>query len=33
MKTFRCQCGNRVFFLNSRCVNCNRELGYFPRLG
>jgi len=33
MKTFRCQCGNRVFFLNSRCVSCNRELGYFPRLG
>ena len=33
MKTFRCQCGNRVFFLNSRCVNCSRDLGYFPRLG
>lgn len=33
MKTFNCQCGNRVFFLNSHCVNCKQELGYFPRLG
>jgi hypothetical protein len=33
MKTFACQCSNRVFFLNTHCVNCNRALGYFPRLG
>jgi hypothetical protein len=33
MKTFTCQCGNRVFFLNSHCVKCKRELGYFPHLG
>lgn len=33
MKSFTCQCGNRVFFLNSHCVQCKRELGYFPRLG
>lgn len=33
MKTFNCQCGNRVFFLNSHCEQCKRELGYFPRLG
>lgn len=33
MKTFHCQCGNKVFFLNSYCTNCERALGYFPRIG
>lgn len=33
MKTFHCQCGNAVYFLNSYCTACEKELGYFPRLG
>src|SRR5262245_5836820 len=31
MKTFRCACGARVFFENSRCLTCSRELGFVPR--
>jgi|RhiMethySRZTD1v2_1073278.scaffolds.fasta_scaffold134013_2 hypothetical protein len=31
MKTFRCACGARVFFENTRCLTCSRELGFFPR--
>lgn len=30
MKTFHCQCGNTVFFENTRCVACNHELGWCP---
>lgn len=30
MKTFRCACGNLLFFENSRCLNCGRTLGYVP---
>ncbi|HEY3499021.1 MAG TPA: putative zinc-binding metallopeptidase [Polyangiaceae bacterium] len=28
MRTFRCTCGARVFFENSRCLACQRELGF-----
>jgi hypothetical protein len=31
MKTFRCACGTRVFFENTRCLTCARELGFVPR--
>jgi hypothetical protein len=30
MKTFQCACGARVFFRNSRCLTCSRELGFLP---
>jgi hypothetical protein len=30
MRTFRCQCGAAVFFDNSRCLTCGRELGFLP---
>jgi hypothetical protein len=33
MRTFRCQCGARVFFENTHCLACNRELGFFPDRG
>jgi len=30
MKVFECACGARVFFENSRCLTCQRELGFIP---
>ena len=30
MKTFRCHCGNTLNFENSRCLACNRVVGYLP---
>ncbi len=33
MKTFRCQCGNLIFFENSVCQHCNVTLGYIPEQG
>jgi len=30
MKSFVCLCGNRVFFENTQCVSCGRELGWCP---
>lgn len=33
MRTFRCECNNRVFFDNTRCLTCNRELGFLPDHG
>jgi hypothetical protein len=30
MKTFRCACGARIFFENTRCLTCSRELGFVP---
>ncbi|WP_210465426.1 zinc-binding metallopeptidase family protein [Rufibacter roseolus] len=30
MKTFHCSCGNKLFFENSFCVSCNREVGWCP---
>jgi hypothetical protein len=28
MKTFACQCGNRLFFENVQCVACGRDVGW-----
>jgi hypothetical protein len=28
MKTFRCRCGNRLFFDNTRCLECARQVGF-----
>jgi hypothetical protein len=33
MQTFRCSCGARLFFDNSRCLTCGRELGFLPDAG
>lgn len=30
MQSYRCTCGNRIFFDNSLCVACGRELGFCP---
>jgi len=30
MKTFHCHCGNRVFFDNTVCACCHRQLGFDP---
>lgn len=30
MKTFRCACGARIFFENTSCLTCSRELGFVP---
>lgn len=30
MKTFQCACGNTLYFENSRCLRCGRELGFLP---
>jgi hypothetical protein len=30
MKTFDCHCGNRLYFENTNCVKCGRELGFLP---
>ena len=30
MRNFRCECGERVFFDNSRCLRCGLELGFLP---
>ncbi|MGH7787385.1 MAG: zinc-binding metallopeptidase family protein [Candidatus Binatia bacterium] len=30
MRTYRCVCGNVIFFENSRCVACGHELGFCP---
>ncbi len=28
MRQFSCQCGNRLFFENTRCLGCGREVGW-----
>jgi hypothetical protein len=28
MNTFQCSCGNRLFFNNTVCINCNNEVGW-----
>lgn len=33
MRTFTCTCGSRVFFDNSKCLHCGRELGFLPDMG
>lgn len=30
MRTYRCVCGNVIFFDNSHCLACSRELGFCP---
>ncbi|WP_026464275.1 zinc-binding metallopeptidase family protein [Adhaeribacter aquaticus] len=30
MKTFHCSCGNKLFFENSFCLSCHREVGWCP---
>ena len=30
MKTFTCECGNQLFFENTQCLSCGRELGFVP---
>ncbi len=30
MKRFSCECGQAVYFENSRCLSCQRELGFLP---
>lgn len=30
MRVFHCECGASVFFNNSLCLSCGRELGFFP---
>ncbi len=30
MKSFACVCGNAVFFENTQCLSCRRELGWCP---
>lgn len=32
-KAFRCVCGQQVFFNNSECLNCHRQLGFDPKRG
>ncbi len=32
MKTYHCTCGQLIFFENSACVSCKRELGFLPDL-
>ncbi len=33
MKSFHCACGARVFFDNSQCLSCSRELGFVLEQG
>jgi hypothetical protein len=33
MKTSHCQCGNRIYFENTQCLNCNSTLGYLADEG
>ncbi|RYZ45262.1 MAG: hypothetical protein EOP49_25530, partial [Sphingobacteriales bacterium] len=30
MQYFRCDCNNTLFFENSLCLSCNREVGWCP---
>ncbi|MES1929642.1 hypothetical protein SADO_10309 [Salinisphaera dokdonensis CL-ES53] len=30
MRDFYCQCGNSIFFRNTRCLVCQRQLGFAP---
>lgn len=32
-RSYRCQCGRPVFFLNSECLACHAQLGFVPDLG
>jgi hypothetical protein len=28
VRTYPCACGNEIYFINSRCLDCGREVGY-----
>jgi hypothetical protein len=30
MKNFSCHCGNTIYFENTKCIDCERLLGYLP---
>ncbi len=30
MINFKCSCGNTLYFENTKCVNCDKELGFVP---
>src|SRR5690348_4561707 len=30
MRVFRCDCGSTVFFNNTQCLTCGRQLGFLP---
>lgn len=30
MRTFKCTCGNWIYFQNSICEQCGRRLGFLP---
>lgn len=30
MKNFKCSCGQTLFFENTRCLSCNRQVGFDP---
>lgn len=32
MQTFTCSCGNRLFFENSLCTRCGKQIGFVPQL-
>ncbi|MFD4836506.1 putative zinc-binding metallopeptidase [Achromobacter sp. NPDC058515] len=32
-KAFRCYCGQPIFFSNTECLNCRRQLGFDPKRG
>jgi hypothetical protein len=32
-RTYRCRCGNRLFFRNTQCLACKSPLGYLPDEG
>ena len=32
MRSFRCSCGNRVYFENDRCLACGRDLAFDPAI-
>jgi hypothetical protein len=30
MRTFKCGCGAQVYFENTRCLACARDIGFMP---
>ena len=30
VRSYRCRCGNRIFFRNTLCLSCQSQLGYLP---
>jgi hypothetical protein len=33
IRAYRCRCGNRIFFRNTLCLECQSQLGYLPDEG